>query len=89
MTKITEADLDQEAHEMFRQIVAAELDNWVPNASQRLLYRSGGIVGINQPDPSKGRPDCGPEREQHCLISDWVAGLFLMRCSSCFRLYEV
>jgi hypothetical protein len=81
-------DVDAEARQMFQAIVRAELRHWVPGASQRLLYRAGRVVGIEQPNPAKGRRDCGADRTDHALISDWVAGLYLHRCSSCFRLFE-
>jgi hypothetical protein len=61
----------------------------VPNTSQRLLHRAGRIVGIHQPNPSLGFTDCGPDAGDHALISDWVAGLYLHRCSDCFRLFEL
>lgn len=82
-------DVDAEARQMFRAIVQAELRAWVPGASQRLLYRAGRIVGIQQPNPAKGQPDCGPDVANHALFSDWVAGLYLHRCSDCFRLFEL
>lgn len=80
-------DVDAEARQMFQAIVRAELAHWVPDASQRLLYRAGRIVGIEQPNPAKGQRDCGAERADHALISDWVAGLYLHRCSNCFRVF--
>lgn len=81
-------DVDAEARQMFQAIVRAELRHWVPGASQRLLYRAGRIVGIQQPNPAHAQADCGADRADHALISDWVAGLYLHRCSSCFRLFE-
>lgn len=85
---VTGDERDAESHSMFREIVKAELGHWVPNASQRLLYRAGRIIGIDQPDPAKGLRDCGPDRAHHALISDWVAGLYLYRCVNCFRLFD-
>lgn len=82
-------DVDAEARQVFQAIVQAELRAWVPGASQRLLYRAGRIVGIEQPNPAKGQPDCGPDVANHALISDWVAGLYLHRCSNCFRLFQL
>lgn len=82
-------DVDAEARQMFQAIVQAELRAWVPGASQRLLYRAGRIVGIEQPNPAKGQPDCGPNVADHALINDWVAGLYLHRCSNCFRLFQL
>lgn len=82
-------DVDADARQMFQAIVRAELRAWVPGASQRLLYRAGRIVGIPQPNPEWAWPDCGPERADHTLINDWVAGVYLHRCSGCFRLFEL
>lgn len=82
-------DVDAEARQVFQAIVQAELRAWVPGASQRLLYRAGRIVGIEQPNPAKGQPDCGSDVADHALINDWVAGLYLHRCSTCFRLFQL
>ena len=80
---------DPQVREMFRDIVRAELAHPVPGASQRLLYRAGLCLGIPQPNPAKGLRDCGPDVGDHALISDWVLGLYLHRCSNCFRLFEL
>lgn len=85
---ITADDTDAEARQMFQAIVRAELRAWVPGASQRLLYRAGRITGVIIPNPANARPDCGPDRTDHALIHDWVAGLYVDRCSSCYRLYD-
>lgn len=86
---VTGEEIDAEARQMFQAIVQAELRAWVPGASQRLLYRAGRIVGIQQPNPAKAQRDCGDDYANHALISDWVAGLYLHRCSDCFRLFEL
>lgn len=80
---------DPQVREMFRDIVRAELAHPVPGASQRLLYRAALVLGIRQPDPAKGQRDCGADVGDHALISDWVVGLYLHRCSNCFRLFEL
>ncbi len=78
-----------EAAQTFVDIVRAELDNWVPDASQRLLYRAGAALGISQPDPGNARqPDCGPHVGDHAIISDWIAGLYVQRCVNCFRIFK-
>lgn len=79
-------DADPQVRQMFQDIVKAELAHWVPGASQRLIYRAGLVLGVHQPMPR--RDDCGPERINHALVSYWVAGLYLHRCSTCFRLFE-
>lgn len=76
---------DAEARALFQQIVQAELDHWVPNASQRLLYRAGMVLGVPQPQPR--REDCGPARSAHALVHDWVASRYLLRCATCLRLF--
>lgn len=75
-------------YQAFQQIVRAELAHWVPDASQRLLFRAGRALGVPQPDPVTARPDCGPSARLHSLCSEWVAGVFLYRCTTCFRLFE-
>lgn len=73
---------------LFLKIVRAELDHWVPNASQRLLFRAGAALGVQQPDPSRMSADCGPDRHQHALVADWVSTMYVYRCASCVRLYR-
>lgn len=85
---VTADDTDAEAKQMFQAIVRAELRNWVPNASQRLLYRAGRVVGVIMPNPANMQPDCGPNRSDHALVHDWIQGLYVDRCSSCHRLYD-
>ena len=79
---------DPQVQQMFQDVVKAELANWVPGASQRLLYRVGLILDVPQPNPRKGLRDCGPEAGHHALFATWVAGLYVQRCCNCFRLYE-
>lgn len=87
---ITGDDVSQgEAYDMFAKIVDAELRNWVPGASQRLLYRAGAVLGIAQPNPQYGTADCGPATSDHALIATWVVGRYVYRCSSCFRLFDL
>lgn len=85
---VTGVELDDKAaREMFLRILGAELDNWVPDASQRLLYRAGRALGIHHPVMPTDNPDCGAEPGWHALTSDWVAGVFVRRCVTCSRLY--
>lgn len=75
--------------ELFRQIVEAELDNWVPGASQRLLRRASAALGQGYRSQAEdGVPDCGPEASRHALIGDWVAGLFIRHCITCGHLFK-
>lgn len=67
--------------EALSAIVAAELRAWVPGASQCLIRRAadrmGVVAGIGYEDVTECTPDT------HCLISDWVAGLYVLRCTTC------
>lgn len=80
-----QAELD-----LFQRVVSAELDNWVPNASQRLLHRAS--LALNKgyiPNPATAsHGDCGPERGSHALVTAWAGSLYVYRCASCFRLYR-
>lgn len=76
---------ESEARDLLAQVVRAELKHWVPGASQRLIYRAANAMGFKQPYPV--RDDCGEAAASHSLHADWVAGLYLMRCASCLRLY--
>lgn len=76
---------EDEARSLLAQVVRAELKHWVPGASQRLIYRAANAMGFKQPYPT--RPDCGEAASAHSLVADWVAGMYLMRCASCLRLY--
>jgi hypothetical protein len=73
---------------LFLQIVQAELDHWVPNASQRLLFRAGAALGVKQPDPARVRADCGSGRADHATVPDWVSTLYVHRCINCARLFR-
>ena len=73
---------------LFLQIVQAELDHWVPNASQRLLFRAGAALGVKQPDPARVRADCGAARADHATVPDWVSTLYVHRCINCARLFR-
>lgn len=81
--EMTEAD----AHALLRRVVEAELDQWVPGASQRLIHRAGRALGFTYPEPR--RSDCGAERGDHVTISQWVAGLHLRQCVGCARLFRI
>lgn len=80
-----EIDVD-EARNLMRRVVIAEINNWVPNASQRLVWRASSAlehrVGF-RPD----HLDCGDDRRQHYLVDEWAAGIFVRRCVTCQRLY--
>lgn len=75
---------------LFEQIVTAELNNWVPGASQRLIFRASRALNVGHyPDPAlAARTDCGPERGAHALAANWAGSLYVYRCATCFRLYR-
>lgn len=84
-----EPDADA-ARALLRRIAEAELNHWVPNASQRLLHRAGLALGIEQPDPARMRnDDCGPDPAKHATVPDWIGDLFVRRCVSCARIWRV
>lgn len=80
--EMTEAD----AHALLRRVVSAELDQWVPGASQRLIYRAARALGFTHPEPR--RTDCGDEVASHATVTQWVAGLYLRQCVGCARLFH-
>lgn len=81
--ELTEA----ETHALLRRIVEAELDQWVPGASQRLIYRASRALGFKWPEPR--RTDCGGETSSHATVTQWVAGLYLRQCVGCSRLFRI
>lgn len=83
---ITGDGADSDGQQLFQTIMRAELAHWVPNASQRLLYRAGRLLGVQQPNPATGRPECG--EHAHALNSEWIVGIYVRRCVHCFRLLE-
>lgn len=77
----------EDAHALMARIVTAELDAWVPNASQRLLFRAAAALGVFAAPLVTDAPDCGLERSWHAIVPDWLAGLYVHRCVTCGRLY--
>lgn len=77
---------DYELRAMLRRIVTAELDHWVPGASQRLIYRASRALGESFAKPRA--EDHGPNPEDHALTANWVAGLYLRQCATCQRLFR-
>jgi hypothetical protein len=72
---------------VFAAVVQAELNHWIPNASQRLIHRAGHALGVRHPVMLSDNKDCGSEPGWHALIADWVAGIYVRRCVTCCRLY--
>jgi hypothetical protein len=81
--EMTEAD----THALLRRVVNAELDHWVPGASQRLIYRASRALGFQAAEPR--RADCGDQLVNHATVTQWVAGLYLRQCVGCARLFRV
>jgi len=70
---------------LMQQVIRRELDNWVPSASQRLLYRAGLALGQFVPRPL--HPEC-PDTD-HATIMTSAAGIPVDRCVVCGRIWEV
>lgn len=89
---LTGAEMDEQArNELMRLVLQAELDHWVPGASQRLIWRAAQALAIPvtvRLDSPLNAADCGTERRWHSLTSTWIAGRYLMVCSTCRRLYS-
>lgn len=79
--------LDADARRLMRQIIEAELKAWVPNASQRLLWRASWALNVPLNLGVPVKPDCGAEPGWHALTGSWVAGLFVRHCVTCHRLF--
>lgn len=75
------------ATEMFQSIVLAEMANWVPDASQRLIHRAGHALGVRHPRMLSSEKDCGAEPGWHALIADWICGMYVRRCMTCCRIF--
>ena len=84
---ITGELLDDAARQaLFRQVVEAELDAWVPNASQRLLYRAARALDRFGREPRE--LDHGDEPGMHALFRNYVGQVWVMQCSTCDRLFR-
>jgi len=81
--EMTEADV----HALLRRVINAELDHWVPGASQRLIYRASRALGFHARD--QHRADCGGDLSDHATVTQWVAGLYLRQCVGCARLFRI
>lgn len=77
-----------DARRLFKGVVEAELDNWVANASQRLITRAARALEVPFRYHVTLAADCGAEAHWHALVSDWVAEIFVMRCATCGHLYR-
>lgn len=78
---------EQETLELAKSIVAAEIRNWVPNASQRLIRRAMHALDLPAPSQQTAK-DHGPDRNRHALFPDWVGGLYVLHCATCHRLFR-
>lgn len=76
-----------EAHALMAQVVEANLADWVPNASQRLIRRAGLVLGLAHPG-QQVVDDHGPVAAHHPLTPDWVGGVYVQRCATCCRLFR-
>lgn len=78
-----------EAAELLKAVVQAELDHWVPDASQRLINRAATVLADGPILDPVLAPDHGNNPGDHALIQDWVCGIFVLRCCTCARLFKV
>lgn len=87
---ITGAEMSwQDASAFYQQVVAAELDNWVPDASQRLIRRAGRVLGMVSAALSEQiEPDHGPAVSSHPVVGDYEAGVRILRCVTCHRMFR-
>ncbi|QBZ73525.1 hypothetical protein SEA_MISCHIEF19_40 [Streptomyces phage Mischief19] len=76
---------DEAARALLREVIGAELRTWVPGASQRLIYRAANALGVRWVRPTAN--DHGPNAGDHPLVRDWIAGMPLLRCATCARLF--
>lgn len=89
MVVLTGEPLDKaDAEQLLRHVVNAELDHWIPDASQRLLYRAARALDMKAYPPLASAKDCGAEPHWHALINDWFAGIYVVRCVTCQRMYR-
>lgn len=79
----------EEAAALFRAVVLAEVRNWVPDVSQRLIRRASAVLFEGTWTAAPEEPDHGPDRAAHNLVPHWVGGLYLACCAGCHRLYPV
>lgn len=78
-----------EAAELLKSVVQAELDHWVPDASQRLINRAATVLADGPILDPVLASDHGNNPGDHALIQDWVCGIFVLRCCTCARLFKV
>jgi hypothetical protein len=72
--------------EALQAVVYAELEDWVPGASQRLIRRAADHLGVVVQIVGAA-VEFAPN--MHCLTYDWVVGIHVMRCTNCDRLIRV
>lgn len=82
-----------EAAALMKQVVLTEINSWVSDSSQRLIYRAARALSIDTPYfrflGCTDDADHGPAPQDHALIQDWVCGIYTMRCATCGHLYRV
>lgn len=78
---------EEKARHILSEVIEAELNHWIPGASQRLIYRASRALEMSARVPITWN-DCGNEPHWHALVRDWIAGKTYMRCATCHRLYK-
>lgn len=84
-----DAQTHDEAEALLRKVVMSEMENWVADASQRLINRACGALGFMDLLDSDFTPDHGGNPGDHALVQDWVMGIFVLRCCTCARLFKI
>lgn len=90
--KVLVVDLNHTPHrdEAFlalQEVVRLELKHWVPDASQRLIRRASNVLGFPVTTAPTAK-DHGLDRVDHALFPDWTAGLYVLKCATCHRLFQ-
>lgn len=84
-----DSQTEAEAELLLREVVVTELAHWIPGNSQRLINRASLVlVGAPILDPIMA-DDHGASPANHTLFQDWVCGIYVLRCTTCARLFKV
>lgn len=73
---------------LFSAVVAQNLDHWVADASQRLLFRAALVLELDGEYGARTEDDHGDNPDDHALVSDWVGNHYVQRCATCARLFR-
>lgn len=71
---------------LLQSVVLAEMDHWIPGASQRLIGRAAELLDHDL-GMRMAEPDHGNDPGAHALFPDWVCGVYVQRCATCAHLF--